>query len=597
MKTEKITFQCPECGGSLSVPIEAAGSTGPCPFCKEVITGPGDRGTAPSPVPPSDLPAQERPIVSDSRPSRSSLALPSYGESRERESKGTRRSRPSGRPLWADAPPESDDSSSQSTPPGNTASENTKPARDSSSSSGHPSPSKVKSRPQARRRPLRAILFGATVLLLLAVAAYCVSKIFFPAGLEGARKDQISDSTEESASRQNPILAPSPVDLPDTTASVGDPDVNSSTSMAEVAPKSDVPPIGLPTIRTPELAEVKPRVASALGDSPALAYDPTNAVSSLKLEPAERTAPLTEPSEPPKPGGPRAGGLEAAPGDLPALEIRAAVPLSVEEVPTPAEPETSLPETPQVMIAPEASTPATPATTDDAATGSQDWESLLARPIPASATGAFTALTSFLEAKTPQETLSTVTGYRVRLEDISDYYSRHDSETAFAPSGIDLADISHNDDTDEELAIFSMLYREDEKVKFFPICVRKKRGTDADWKVDWKPFVEFREGLLQQFTTGWRDNPELFHLSLTRKHFFGDGQPEGDYVSFEAKQPTSDPGVMIFAPKSGAVMKDLNARELAKWNVGFHVVAKLVWKKDVAGNEYIELLDISRHGW
>ena len=126
-----------------------------------------------------------------------------------------------------------------------------------------------------------------------------------------------------------------------------------------------------------------------------------------------------------------------------------------------------------------------------------------------------------------------------------------------------------------------------------PVAVQE---TTAGWLVDWQTFVEFRDGLFQQFVAGPVDRSGTFHLVVTTPPTQRAANTENEHFSsFLLQPPLAATPQLAFVRKTSEAFKTFQA---ALGGGGlFTPVLEVVKRKTAAGESYFEVLKVAATDW
>ncbi len=128
-----------------------------------------------------------------------------------------------------------------------------------------------------------------------------------------------------------------------------------------------------------------------------------------------------------------------------------------------------------------------------------------------------------------------------------------------------------------------------------PVMVIVEQPLNAEARVDWEAFMEFKDDLLLKFLESNGAATQKFRVKLQRIHYFDKDVPDQNNKDvFGISQPNSLFEGRIFLDKKSVLASQLNNQ--LPWAKDLHVIAELVWKSDNK-NHWVELLSIANYGW
>lgn len=129
----------------------------------------------------------------------------------------------------------------------------------------------------------------------------------------------------------------------------------------------------------------------------------------------------------------------------------------------------------------------------------------------------------------------------------------------------------------------------------YPIPVMLQE-TKTGFKLDWISFVEFKDNWLLKFVQGYHETPGRFHVSIKRSHYFDRDVPDLDNKDcFLIQPPQEDFEVAVFVPKKSPLAEMLR-RELG-WSTQYaYILAEIQWRQD-GTNQWVELTAVPQLNW
>eukprot|EP01031_Cornospumella_fuschlensis_P004872 gene4872-6093_t len=93
------------------------------------------------------------------------------------------------------------------------------------------------------------------------------------------------------------------------------------------------------------------------------------------------------------------------------------------------------------------------------------------------------------------------------------------------------------------------------------------------YRVDWLSFVEFKDRLLERFFKEYSQGEALFHVGITRAHFFDDTVPNADNKdAFRVSTAPPNPFMAtVFVDKESALGKEL--KDKVPWGAQVWAIA------------------------
>lgn len=173
---------------------------------------------------------------------------------------------------------------------------------------------------------------------------------------------------------------------------------------------------------------------------------------------------------------------------------------------------------------------------------------------------------------------------------IRNYYANRETER-ISPQSIHLATVETKLDSNLQFAIFSV--RTSKIPRGFPVIVAEENG---EFKVDWRIFAEFHDALLAKFISGWKEEPESFHVYMRRKHYLANDMPDLDSrISFFIEAPVPNSQTFAFVDRESDIARELENE--IPWGYRGHPVVQLQWARGSNNQPFIRILSIQRYGW
>jgi hypothetical protein len=208
---------------------------------------------------------------------------------------------------------------------------------------------------------------------------------------------------------------------------------------------------------------------------------------------------------------------------------------------------------------------------------------MLARPLE--------ALKKFLAAPNWKERAKFIQLPEKVRPDMEEYYRSH-PDGPQEPTSITFMTSARVPDGKYSVYLFHVTFPD--LPQGFPAAVEE---TAAGWRVDWRSFVEFRDGHLKKFLSEYQELPASFQIKLQRTHYFDKDVPNLDArYCFRVSAPIYGHDGYVFVDKSDSIVGPKIADKLG-WAEVHHVIAKLKWVKTPTGHQFIELRDIVANSW
>lgn len=124
-----------------------------------------------------------------------------------------------------------------------------------------------------------------------------------------------------------------------------------------------------------------------------------------------------------------------------------------------------------------------------------------------------------------------------------------------------------------------------------PVAVKE---TSSGWQVDWQTFIEFRDGLFEQFIAGPDGNTGVFHLRVSSPEKSRAAGTENEHFTSVMVNSLSDSAELAYVRKSSetadSIRKGMQAGSL-------YAVLEVTKKKTLAGQTYLEILSMKSSDW
>lgn len=129
----------------------------------------------------------------------------------------------------------------------------------------------------------------------------------------------------------------------------------------------------------------------------------------------------------------------------------------------------------------------------------------------------------------------------------------------------------------------------------FPVPVMLEEQPDG-FKVDWLAFVEFKDRLLEKFFQSYQEGPARFHVGIIRHHYFEDKVPNVDrkYAFRVSPAPPNSFQASVFLDKESNLAQELRVR--LPWETHVWAVVELEWKK-LGTQQWVELSAVPQMHW
>jgi hypothetical protein len=211
--------------------------------------------------------------------------------------------------------------------------------------------------------------------------------------------------------------------------------------------------------------------------------------------------------------------------------------------------------------------------------------------VPENAMPAAEALQKFLAASGLEERMR----YTLAPESMRNYMERYYAANSAGPVHVDTIAFVRLDPKPQigsgAHAVFGLESRQWQ----FPVPVMLEESKDG-FRVDWLSFVEFKDRLLERFFHEYTQGPALFHVGLTRTHYFEDGVPNADQKDAftVTSAPTNPFSATIFVDKKSALGQEL--KDKIPWGTQVWAIAELEWLK-LGDQKWVQLAAVPQLNW
>jgi hypothetical protein len=211
--------------------------------------------------------------------------------------------------------------------------------------------------------------------------------------------------------------------------------------------------------------------------------------------------------------------------------------------------------------------------------------------VPVAARPAVEALKKFLLSKSLEERLQYTLGAEVMKPLMERYY-------AHAPDGpilVDRIQFVRMDPNPELGSGKHCILSLENKTWEFSVPVMLEEKKDG-FKVDWVAFVEFKDRMLEKFFQSYQEGKACFHVGIIRHHYFEDGVPNVDRKdAFRVgPAPPNSFQASVFLDKDSALAQELRNR--MPWETHVWAVVELEWKK-LGSQQWVELSAVPQMHW
>jgi hypothetical protein len=208
-----------------------------------------------------------------------------------------------------------------------------------------------------------------------------------------------------------------------------------------------------------------------------------------------------------------------------------------------------------------------------------------------SVAGAQEALTLFLQARNWQDRMALCESAESLRGEMESYY-RKVQDGPNTPTSVEHIASAPLSDGTRTVQVFHVTFPD--LPQGFPVPVRQ---TEEGWKIDWRAFVEFREGRLKKFFAAYQDAPEVFRVRLQRSHQADRAVPNADKkYTFRIAAPIDGHEGFVFVDKDDSIVGPKIADRLDANRIHL-VMVKLKWVRGTNGRTYVELRDIVSESW
>lgn len=211
--------------------------------------------------------------------------------------------------------------------------------------------------------------------------------------------------------------------------------------------------------------------------------------------------------------------------------------------------------------------------------------------VPPEAKPAADALQKFLAATTLEERLKYTLAVDSMKPLMEEYYSKEPSR----PIPVDAIGLVRLDPKPQLGGGAHAVFGVESKTWKFAIPVMLEE-RDGSFKVDWLSFVEFKDRRLENYLTNFQEGQALFHVSMTRTHYFEDKVPNsGNKEAFRINPAPPNPfSATVFVDKDSALSRDL--RDKIPWGAQVFAIVGLEWMK--LGNQaWVQMSAVPQLNW
>ncbi len=226
---------------------------------------------------------------------------------------------------------------------------------------------------------------------------------------------------------------------------------------------------------------------------------------------------------------------------------------------------------------------------DSSMTASDRGEIIL--DIPPEAKPAADALQKFLAASSLEERLKYTLAVDSMKPLMEEYYSKDPSR----PIPVDLISLVRLNPKPQLGGGAHAIFGVESKTWKFAIPVMLEE-RDGSFKVDWLSFVEFKDRRLEHYLTNYQEGPALFHVSMTRTHYFEDKIPNpGNKEAFRINPAPPNPfAATVFVDKDSALSRDL--RDKVPWGAQVFAIVELEWIK-LGDQSWVQMSAVPQLNW
>lgn len=211
--------------------------------------------------------------------------------------------------------------------------------------------------------------------------------------------------------------------------------------------------------------------------------------------------------------------------------------------------------------------------------------------VPPEAKPAADALQKFLAASSLDERLKYTLAVDSMKPLMEEYYSKDPSR----PIPVDLISLVRLDPKPQLGGGAHAVFGVESKTWQFAIPVMLEE-RDGSFKVDWLSFVEFKDRRLEHYLTNYQEGQALFHVSMTRTHYFEDKIPNpGNKEAFRINPAPPNPfSATVFVDKDSTLSRDL--RDKVPWGAQVFAIVGLEWIK--LGNQaWVQMSAVPQLNW
>ncbi len=222
-------------------------------------------------------------------------------------------------------------------------------------------------------------------------------------------------------------------------------------------------------------------------------------------------------------------------------------------------------------------------------TASEQGEIIL--DVPPEAKPAADALQKFLAASSLEERLKYTLAVDSMKPLMEEYYSKEPSR----PIPVDAIGLVRLDPKPQLGGGAHAVFGVESKTWKFAIPVMLEE-RDGSFKVDWLSFVEFKDRRLENYLTNFQEGPALFHVSMTRTHYFEAKVPNSsNKEAFRINPAPPNPfSATVFVDKDSALSRDL--RDKIPWGAQVFAIVGLEWIK--LGNQaWVQMSAVPQLNW
>ncbi len=129
----------------------------------------------------------------------------------------------------------------------------------------------------------------------------------------------------------------------------------------------------------------------------------------------------------------------------------------------------------------------------------------------------------------------------------------------------------------------------------FPVSV--VAGHGGEFRVDWEPFVQCQDALLERFAASPKSGAGEFYVLLKRQKWDAEALPSEDPLhSFIALPPhLGERNIRVHVPASSDLGRSLE--DAMGWESGYFRVIELTWDKTSTGHDYLRINRIVSENW